>query len=114
MSPCLEVVLPQTLPEEGALPQSRGLEGTPTPVACFPPMPALFLPEGKTGWTLGPPPPARPHAQDTAAERLRLCVVTEPLRTGLPLRYGCKWLEPRSRPNSVSSPWPHGPAYSST
>ena len=59
--------------EEGALPQSRGLEGTPHSCCLLPPISALFLPEGKTGWTLGPLPAAGPHALDTAAEWLRLC-----------------------------------------
>lgn len=44
------------LPEEGAFPKSRGLERTPHCRCLLPPLFQLFLPVGRTGWTLGPPP----------------------------------------------------------
>lgn len=57
MSPCSEALLPQTLQKRGPFPRAEAWKEHPTPVAHFPPISALFLPEGKTGWTLGPLPP---------------------------------------------------------
>lgn len=120
MSPCLEGALPQTLPENGAFPRRRGLEGTPHSRCLLPPpppIPAVSARGQERGWTLGPPLPTRPHALDTAAEWLGFYAAAEPFRIGLLLTYSipeCERLEPRSGPNSISSPlapWLHLPIH---
>lgn len=103
----------------GPSPREEAWKELPTPVACSPapaPIPAVSARGQERGWTLGPPLPTRPHALDTAAEWLGFCAAAEPFRIGL-LTYSipeCERLEPRSGPNSISSPlapWLHLPIH---
>lgn len=95
-----------------AFPQRRGLEGTPHSRCLFPTPPRASCFCQRAGKRLGPgsPFPTRPRAW-TLLPRRGLCAVAEPFRIGLLLMYSvpeCERLEPRSGPNSISPPWPHG------
>lgn len=115
---------PDSARKWGLPPEKRLGRNSPLPLPAFPPHSSCFC--QRVGQGLDPrpsnppnPPPTttRPHALDTAAEWLGLCAVTEPFRIGFLLMYSipeCEWVEPRSGPNSISSPlapWLHLPIY---